>query len=73
MSTAEAMRIFNNCFKDVEKGNINANLDTSEDILTAIHIVAVHLATHNSVSKDSILNALRWVLEEWVLEEEQDV
>lgn len=73
MSIAEAMRIFNNCFKNVEKGNINASFERSEEILTAIHIVAVHLATHNSISKDSILNALRWVLEEWVLEAEQDV
>lgn len=67
MSKKEAIRTFNNCFKDVEKGNINDNLETSEDILTAIHIVADHLATHNSISKDSILNALRWVLEVWVL------
>ena len=70
MSTAEAIRTFNNCFKDVEKGNINATLETSEYILTAIHIVTEHFATHNSINKDSILNALSWVLEVWVLEEE---
>ena len=73
MNIGKASAIFLNCFKDVEEDkDINANLYSNEEIATAVYEVA-HFTTHNGISKDAIISALRWILKTYVIEEEQNV
>lgn len=70
MHVARAFAIFNSCFCGIEdeNRNINANLYTDEEIISAIYRVVC--ASHNSVGKETMANALRWLLEEYVIDEE---
>jgi hypothetical protein len=70
-SQGTAMAMFLKCFKDVDDGKlINANDYSNEDITSAIYAVA-KMDTHNAISKQSAINALRWLLETWKVEDEE--
>ena len=69
MSTGEATAIFLNCFKNVDADKyINPGLYPNERIARAVYEVA-HMDTHNGIDKESMVNALRWILDNWVVEE----
>ena len=63
MNLGYAQAIFDNCFTGVEKPNlINANFYTDDVIAFAIYKVA-YMETHNSVKKDNLVNAIRWLFD----------
>ena len=68
MELGAAIAIFNNCFRKVEEDEY---IDTKhgasysvDEIIDAIYKVA-HMATYNSISKESIVNALRYIVRDW--------
>lgn len=70
MTTGEAVIIFLTCFKNVESGSIAPNLYMPEEIAAAVYMVA-NMETHNGIAKEAVINALRWILENWVAETEE--
>lgn len=70
MTTGEAANIFLTCFKSAESGNIAPNLYMPEEIAAAVYMVA-NMETHNGIAKEAVINALRWIMENWVIETEE--
>lgn len=69
MKDGQSLAIFHNCFNGVEKPNlINANLYSNDEIALAIYKTA-YMETHNSVNKDSLVSAIRWLFETYNMEQ----
>jgi len=69
MKDGESLAIFHNCFNGVKRPNlINENSYENKDIALAIYKTA-YMETHNSVNKDSLVSAMRWLFETYVMEE----